>query len=55
MGYIDLDIAMRYGTSMWDVVYRYGHPTYRYVYPGYRYGIRDIDIGDDSMDIVTLP
>jgi len=34
------------------MVYRCGHPPYGYDHPGYRYGIWDIDMGDDSIDIV---
>ena len=38
---------MRYELSIWDMVYRYGHP-------GYQYGIWANDMGDDSIDMVIL-
>jgi len=49
-----MGIDMGYGLSIWDMVYRYGHSPHRYGHPGYRYGIWDIDMGDDSIDIVML-
>jgi len=51
---IDIDRDMEYGISMWDMVYRYGHPPYRYGHPGYRYGLWANDMGDDSIDMVIL-
>jgi hypothetical protein len=44
---IDRDIDMIYGLSIWDMVYRHGHP-------GYRYGIWANDMGDDNIDMVIL-
>jgi hypothetical protein len=45
---------MEYGLSIWDTVYRYGHPPYRYGHPGYRYGIWAYDMGDESIDMIIL-
>jgi hypothetical protein len=42
--YIDRDVDMRYGLSIWDMVCRYGHSPYRY-------GIWANDVGDDSIDM----
>jgi len=38
---------MRYGLSIWDMTYRYGHSPYRY-------GIWANDMGEDSIDMVIL-
>ena len=43
----DRDIDMGYELSIWDMVYRFGHP-------GYRCGIWANDVGDDSIDTVIL-
>ena len=47
-------MGYRYGMSIWDMGYRYGHSPYRYDHPGYRYGIWANDAGDDSIDNVIL-
>jgi len=49
-----MGIDMEYGISMWDMVYRYGHPPYRYGHPGYRCGIWAYVMGDDRIDTVIL-
>jgi hypothetical protein len=49
---IDRNIDTEYGSSMWDMVYRYGYVPYQYGHPGYRYGIWANDVEDDSIDTV---
>jgi hypothetical protein len=45
---------MEYGSSTWDMVYRFGYLPYRYGHPGYRYRIWSNDMGDDSIDSVIF-
>ena len=49
-----MGIDVEYGISIWDMVYRYGHPPYPYRHPGYPYGIWANDMGDDSIDMDIL-
>jgi len=44
---IDRDIDMRYGLSIWDMAYRYGHP-------GYRCWIWANDMRDGCIDMVIV-
>jgi len=47
-------VSIEYVLSICDMVYRYGHLPFRYRHHGHRYGIWANDMGDDSIDMVTL-